>query len=144
MQRMGRDCPELLHGARRIDADELEVHANMAVACLASSTGSARIQGTHGDSVARLPCPCVGANRLYRAGDFMADDLGQFNPMVHSSVKDVEVCPADTAVGYANLHLTPVWRNRRTRSGRHVLVTLVECCFHESSIVSNGFARRTC
>ena len=41
----------------------------------------------------------------------MADHLGNFHPVIHVTVENVQVSAADAAVGDANLHLAPGRRN---------------------------------
>ena len=72
VQRVRGHGPHALQRARRIDADELQVVADVAVARRAGGTLPAGIERTHGHAVARAParrprCPALRWCPTFRA-----------------------------------------------------------------------------
>ena len=97
--------PHALQRARRIDADELQVLADVAVAGGAGGAIAARVERTHGDAVARAPARHSAAHAGDGARHFVAHHVRQGQTVRHGAVKEMQVGAADAAIGNADLHL---------------------------------------
>ena len=87
MERVGGDGPEALHGAGRVDADEFEFLADVAMTFFAGGALTAGIERADGDAVAFLPGGNFVANGFDDGAAFVADDLGEGDAMIHVAVK---------------------------------------------------------
>ena len=104
-ERARRHVPERLQGAGRVDADEVEVLADVGVAGEAGGTGSVPGQRHDGDGVADAPPLDAVADRGDRAAHLVAEHEGLLDAGVHVAVQDVQVGAAQSDVRNAQLHL---------------------------------------
>ncbi|MCX6630944.1 MAG: hypothetical protein NTW28_25295 [Candidatus Solibacter sp.] len=66
---------------------------------------AARVQRTHGHTVAHAPAGHPAAHRRDGPRHFVAHHVRQRQTVRHGAVKQVEIGTADAAVGHPNLHL---------------------------------------
>ena len=95
-----RHRPVLLHPAREIDAQDLEVVADVVGADAARAARPAEPDGLHHDAVARRDA--AAGRRLDDLGErLVADDPAVRDPVVEVALEDVEVGPADADAQHA-------------------------------------------
>jgi len=105
-EQFGGHIPPVLHRARRIDAKENKLRANVSVAAETCSAAAARFDWQHGDRVAHGPSGNARAHSRNRSRAFVSDGCGGFDSRVHGTMKDVDVGAADSGVRDGDLHLT--------------------------------------
>src|ERR1022692_3536637 len=106
MQRMRGHCPQFLQCTRRINPDEFQPVANVAVSGAASRTIAAGVQGANRHAISGRPCCYAVTDGHDCAGHLMSNHLRSPNPVIHSSVEDMQVSPADPAMRNLDLDLT--------------------------------------
>ena len=102
---------ELWKRARRVDAEELQAAAHVAVALVGRRLG-AGVERPHDDGIAGAESLDIGADFTDGAGHLVADDLRWSDAAVHRSVGDVKVGAADSTVGDVEPHLAVAWNLR--------------------------------
>ena len=117
MDRERRHRPRCLECAGRVDAEELEVAADVAEAPIGWGFAS-RIQGTDDDPVADADSVYVRSDLRDRPRHLMADDLGYAHPVIHAAVRNVDVRAADATVGNVDAHFAGRRRNNAARPAR--------------------------
>lgn len=104
-ERRGGHGPALLHRAGGVDADEVEVLADVLMAFEAGRAGVVPAQRHHSDRVPGRPAVHAGADADDPAGHLVPQDGGCGHPGVHVAVEDVQVGAADADIGGRELHL---------------------------------------
>ena len=105
-----------MHRARRVDANELQVLADVRAA-LVERRRFAEPQWPHGDAIADSKTVDALADFRDLGGCFVADDLRRSDATVHRPVVDVDVGAADAAISHSQTHLSGAWRNRLANPG---------------------------
>jgi hypothetical protein len=114
VQREGRHRPRALEGPRGVDAEELEVPADVGVA-LVGGRLAARVERPDDYRLADLEPGDAWSELGHRAGHLVPDDLWRLHTVIHRPVGDVQVGAADATVGDVEAHL-PVRRRARFTS----------------------------
>ncbi len=130
MQGVGGHGPHALERAGSIDADELQVMADVAVAHAAGRTGAAGIERAHGDAISRLPAGNAGTDGGERAGHFMSHDVRQSQAVGHGAVKQMQIRAADSAVLDFDLHLAGAGRDLRAVADAQGPIAFKKCRTH--------------
>ncbi len=136
MQRVRRHGPQGLQCAGRIDADELQLLANVAVAREAGRALVARVERHDGDAVTRCETFDTGADSGDSAGHLVAEHLRHVDAVVHVAVVDVKIGAANAAMRNLNLDLTRGWRNGSAVANADCPIAFVECCSHDETSVA--------
>ena len=105
-QQTSRDRPRLLHRTRRVDADEDEPLADVAVPGKAGGTLTAPLQRHDRDRVSLGPVRHARTDLDDATRHLVTDDRRCADAVIHRSVQDVQVGPADTGVRNRDAHLT--------------------------------------
>ena len=95
---VGRDSPVSLKGAGRINAEELEMMADMLMTSRAGRAGAAGCQRHDRHPFASLEMLDSFAQLMYRPRHLVTKRLRHSDPLVHRAVEDVQVSAADAAV----------------------------------------------
>ena len=126
----GGHGPALLHRTRRVDADEVQVLADVLMPRTAGRAGVVPAQRHHRDRVTGPPALHPRPDPHHPAGHLMPQDGGRTHPGIHVAVEDMQIGTADTDKGGSQLHLTrarsrsirrePCPECGRKRNGRRV------------------------
>ena len=109
---MGRHRPRGLEGARTVDADEVQVLADVTVPPEAGGALATGLQRPSDDAISHRPVLYFGPDLLDRPGHLVPDHLGHLDPWVHVAGEDVQIRAADPGRtdGDLNLALTRLRR----------------------------------
>ncbi len=105
-ERLGGYVPQPLQRAGGVDADEVEVLADVGVSGETGRAGSIPRERHDGHAVADAPPAHALAERGDRAAHLVAEDEGGRDAGIHVAVQDVQIRAAQSRVGDGDLHLT--------------------------------------
>ena len=102
MNRVRRYGPYFLHRSIGVEAQELQVMADVTVSGVACRAIPAVIQRTNHNTLPRCNACTPFTNGLHRAGHLVADDSVETDTRIHVAVEDMHVGPANSAIGDAD------------------------------------------
>src|SRR5262249_32399428 len=126
-----------------VDADELQLLADMAVSRAAGGAAPARVERADRDAVAGRPSGDAVAGDRNRSRHLVADHLRERDAVVHFPVKDMQVRAADAAVRYLDLYLSGARRDGSAIADANLFLALVICRSHQITS-ANSWSRRNC
>jgi hypothetical protein len=121
-----------LERAWGVDAEELELVADVRMPRPASRAMTAGIERPDYDPVTGLPSRDSGADLSDQAGHLVPYDLRDVNALIHVALVDVEVRPADAAVCNKQSHLARAGAADLGLAQLYRLASLIVCSFHLS------------